>query len=71
MATLTQGTLTQFHPSTPMNGLFKHAVATLRVWHRRVRERRALANLSAYDLHDIGLSQSDVFGELAKPFWRA
>jgi uncharacterized protein YjiS (DUF1127 family) len=44
---------------------------TLRVWRRRVRERRALANLSAHDLHDLGLSQSDALSELAKPFWRA
>ncbi len=71
MATLVQGTLTQFHLSAPIAGLFSRAVATLRVWRRRVRERRALASLSAYDLHDIGLSQSDVFSELAKPFWRA
>jgi uncharacterized protein YjiS (DUF1127 family) len=67
MATLVHGRLTQFHPSAP----FGRAVATLRVWGRRVRERRALARLSAYDLHDIGLSQSDVYSELAKPFWRA
>jgi uncharacterized protein YjiS (DUF1127 family) len=36
----------------------------------RGRQRRALAALSDYQLHDIGLSRSDVAGETAKPFWR-
>jgi uncharacterized protein YjiS (DUF1127 family) len=71
MATMVHGTLTQFHPSALVTGPFKRALGTLRVWRRRARERRALASLNAYDLHDIGLSQSDVFSELAKPFWRA
>jgi uncharacterized protein YjiS (DUF1127 family) len=37
----------------------------------RGRQRRALAALSDYQLHDLGLSRSDVAEETAKPFWRA
>ncbi|MBI2253109.1 MAG: DUF1127 domain-containing protein [Proteobacteria bacterium] len=36
----------------------------------RSRQRRALATLSDHQLHDIGLSRSDVANEAAKPFWR-
>ncbi|WP_374310448.1 DUF1127 domain-containing protein [Dongia sp.] len=37
----------------------------------RGRQRRTLAALSDYQLHDLGLSRSDVAEETAKPFWRA
>jgi uncharacterized protein YjiS (DUF1127 family) len=34
------------------------------------RERRALQAMDDAALKDMGLSRSDVEGELAKPFWR-
>ena len=46
-------------------------LATLRLWRRRIRERRQLARLSERDLHDIGVSRATVYNELRKPFWRA
>ena len=52
-------------------GLFRNALATLRVWQERARTRRALARWNERDLHDIGLSWSSVAEEVNKPFWRA
>jgi uncharacterized protein YjiS (DUF1127 family) len=43
---------------------------TLTVWRERNSQRRALASLSEYQLHDIGLSRSQVSYEIEKPFWR-
>ena len=37
----------------------------------RVRQRRELAHWSDRDLHDVGLSWSDIVREVEKPFWRA
>jgi uncharacterized protein YjiS (DUF1127 family) len=44
--------------------------AVLATWHDRSVQRRTLAGLSDYQLHDIGLSRSQVFYEIEKPFWR-
>jgi uncharacterized protein YjiS (DUF1127 family) len=45
--------------------------ATLGLWRRRVRERRALADLTQRELADFGATTADVYRELASPFWRA
>lgn len=44
--------------------------AAIRLWHRRIREREALAGMNDRELRDIGVSRMDALGELAKPFWR-
>ena len=41
------------------------------VWRDRVRQRRELTHWTERDLHDVGLSWSDVVREAEKPFWRA
>jgi uncharacterized protein YjiS (DUF1127 family) len=41
------------------------------VWLSRWRQRDELAHWSDRDLHDVGLSWSDVVREAEKPFWRA
>jgi uncharacterized protein YjiS (DUF1127 family) len=41
------------------------------VWLNRWRQRDELAHWSDRDLHDVGLSWSDVIREAEKPFWRA
>jgi uncharacterized protein YjiS (DUF1127 family) len=46
-------------------------VATLRLWRRRVRERRALAALTERELADFGATTADVYRELSTPFWRS
>ena len=57
--------------NTHESGFFGNAVATLRLWRERAQTRRALAQFSERDLHDIGLSWSSVSEEVNKPFWRA
>ncbi len=47
------------------------AIRTLLIWQERDRQRRALAQLDARMLKDIGLSRAEVDLELGKPFWHA
>ena len=51
-------------------GFLARVMEILTVWHDRLVQRRTLASLSDYQLHDIGLSRSQVFYEIEKPFWR-
>ena len=43
----------------------------LYLWGDRWRQRRELSHWTERDLHDVGLSWSDVVREVEKPFWRA
>ena len=67
MSTLTDDSMTNHHVS----GLLTQIGETLHVWHERYRTRRELTNWTARDLHDVGLSWSDIASEADKPFWRA
>jgi uncharacterized protein YjiS (DUF1127 family) len=67
MSTYTHESMTNNHGS----GFFAQISETLHVWRERQRARRQLAELSERDLHDVGLSWSDVAYEAEKPFWRA
>lgn len=67
MSILSQQSMTNHHSS----GLFVQLGETLHVWRERVRQRRELARWSDRDLHDVGLSWSDIAHEAEKPFWRA
>jgi uncharacterized protein YjiS (DUF1127 family) len=49
---------------------FGHVSATVRLWRRRIYERRALASLTPRELADFGATTGDVYRELATPFWR-
>jgi uncharacterized protein YjiS (DUF1127 family) len=44
---------------------------TIHVWRDRARQRQELARWTERDLHDVGLSSSDIIRETEKPFWRA
>jgi uncharacterized protein YjiS (DUF1127 family) len=44
---------------------------TFHVWRTRYQARRELAQWSDRDLHDAGISWSDIAYEVEKPFWRA
>lgn len=46
------------------------AADTIRLWRQRARDRRELAGWTERDLRDAGVSRSDLYRELAKPFWR-
>ena len=52
-------------------GLFAHISERLHVWGERRRQRRELSHWTDRDLHDVGLSWSDIVEEAEKPFWRA
>jgi uncharacterized protein YjiS (DUF1127 family) len=52
-------------------GLLAQLGETLHVWRDRSRQRRELAQWTDRDLHDVGLSWSDIVREAEKPFWRA
>ena len=67
MSTCTHETMTNHHDT----GLFSHLSDTLHTWRDRVRQRRELAQWTDRDLHDVGLSWSDIVHEVEKPFWRA
>ena len=43
---------------------------TLAVWRKRVRYRRALAQMGERELADIGVCWSQIAEEVNKPFWR-
>ncbi len=47
------------------------AFETLLIWQERDQQRRALAQLDARMLKDVGLSRAEVGLELRKPFWQA
>lgn len=46
------------------------ALSTLVLWQRRMASRRQLARLDARLLADAGISESQRYEELSKPFWR-
>jgi uncharacterized protein YjiS (DUF1127 family) len=54
-----------------IKGLFSQLSETLHTWRDRQQQRRELAQWTTRDLHDIGLSWSDIAHEAEKPFWRA
>lgn len=45
-------------------------LSTLVLWQRRMASRRQLARLDARLLADAGISESQRYEELSKPFWR-
>jgi uncharacterized protein YjiS (DUF1127 family) len=53
------------------SGLLAQLGDTIHVWRNRQRQRRQLAPWTERDLHDVGLSWSDIVHEAEKPFWRA
>lgn len=53
----------------PRPGLIARIVATLRVWRERRIARRALAEIDARSLRDIGIAPELVAYEIAQPFW--
>ena len=67
MSTCTEHSMTNHHAT----GLIAQIGETIHVWHERYRTRQELTNWTARDLHDVGLSWSDIASEAEKPFWRA
>ena len=67
MSTSTQQTMTNHH----VPGFFEALGDTLHTWHQRYQTRHELSHWTERDLHDVGLSWSDIANEADKPFWRA
>lgn len=67
MSTCTHEAMTNHHGS----GLLAQLSDTLHTWRQRQIQRRELAQWTDRDLHDVGLSWSDIVYEAEKPFWRA
>jgi uncharacterized protein YjiS (DUF1127 family) len=67
MSTLTHEPMTNHH----VPGVLAHLGETIHVWRQRYRARQELAQWGARELHDVGLSWSDIVHEAEKPFWRA
>jgi uncharacterized protein YjiS (DUF1127 family) len=67
MSTCTHESMTNHHA----HGVFAQIAETLHTWRNRQQQRRELASWSERDLHDAGISWSDMVYEAEKPFWRA
>ncbi|MGA7999179.1 MAG: DUF1127 domain-containing protein [Bradyrhizobium sp.] len=67
MSIYSHQSMTNHHGS----GLFGQLGETFQVWRDRARQRRELTHWTDRDLHDVGLSWSDIVREAEKPFWRA
>ena len=53
------------------SGFWAQVEETIHTWRERIRSRQELAHWSERDLHDVGISRSDIVHETEKPFWRA
>jgi len=67
MSTCTHESMTNHHGS----GVLAQLGETFHLWRDRRRTRRELTQWTDRDLHDVGLSWSDIADEAGKPFWRA
>ncbi len=52
-------------------GFLAHLGETFHTWRARQAQRRELSHWTERDLHDVGISWSDMLAEVEKPFWRA
>jgi uncharacterized protein YjiS (DUF1127 family) len=67
MSTCSSGLMKNHHEQ----GFLARISDRLHLWSNRWHQRRELAQWKDRDLHDVGLSWSDVVREAEKPFWRA
>jgi uncharacterized protein YjiS (DUF1127 family) len=67
MSILTHESMTNHHVA----GVWGQLAETFHTWRQRYRTRQELAQWTDRDLHDVGLSWSDIVHEAEKPFWRA
>lgn len=67
MSTCTHESMTNHHA----HGGLAAIAETLHLWRERFHQRREIAEWTERDLHDLGLSWSEMVAEADKPFWRA
>ncbi|HLN37266.1 MAG TPA: DUF1127 domain-containing protein [Xanthobacteraceae bacterium] len=69
--------IVQMAHSSHRHGLRRHQrgdrgwIALIKIWWRRMQDRRTLATMSDQSLRDIGISRYEAYYEASKPFWRA
>lgn len=68
--TLSSDLFVESSSSNTIGHLPLRIVATLLTWQRRMVSRRQLARLDARLLADAGISETERYAELSKPFWR-
>ncbi|MBC3412255.1 MULTISPECIES: DUF1127 domain-containing protein [Pseudomonas] len=68
--TLSSGLVFESNAQASGTSLPLRALSTLLLWQRRMSSRRQLARLDARLLADAGISESQRYEELSKPFWR-
>lgn len=51
-------------------GALRRLLDCLLAWQERSRQRQQLAQLTAHELADLGLTPEQVAAERSKPFWR-
>ncbi len=66
-------TMTLAHTEARFGGLgVWHRIGeALSQWRQRMRERDELSRFTERELHDAGVTTSDAWVEMNKPFWRA
>jgi uncharacterized protein YjiS (DUF1127 family) len=67
MSTYTHESMINHHAP----GVLSQLAETFHLWRQRYQSRKELASWSERELHDIGVSWSDIAYETDKPFWRA
>ena len=67
MSILTHESMTNHHVA----GVWASLAETFHTWRQRYRTRQELSQWTDRDLHDVGLSWSEIVREAEKPFWRA
>jgi uncharacterized protein YjiS (DUF1127 family) len=67
MSTCTHESMTNHHAPSVWTSLNE----TFHLWRQRYLTRRELSQWTDRDLHDVGISWSDIVHEAEKPFWRA
>ena len=67
MSICTHESMTNHH----VTGMWAGVSETLHRWRQRYRDRQELSRWTERELHDVGLSWSDIAHEAEKPFWRA
>ncbi|MFA7891337.1 DUF1127 domain-containing protein [Pseudomonas putida] len=68
--TLSSGLVFESSAKQPNASFPLRVASTLLLWQRRMASRRQLARLDARLLADAGISESQRYEELSKPFWR-
>ncbi len=52
-------------------GFLAHLGEMLHTWRERQNQRREMARWTERELHDVGISWSEMMAEIDKPFWRS